>query len=94
LATTEWLSKVTSGDIKTLPFIERHQLSAIYFGIENHNYEAERVRHSAVIAQTATPGRRVDRMPATLAYWASLSKRLEKEEGDLKEKISALPKAT
>jgi len=94
LPTTEWLSTVSSGDVKLLPFDERRQLSTIYFEIENQNYEAKRVRDSAVIAQTATPGRRLDGMPATLAYWNQLSMRLGKEEQVLEQKISELLEAT
>jgi len=93
LPAIEWLSTVASGDVKLLPFDERRQLSAIYFEIESHNYEAKRVRDSAVIAQTTTPGIRLGGMPATLAYWTSLSKRLGEEEQVLKQKISELLEA-
>jgi hypothetical protein len=46
-----WNSAVTSGDVKLLSYDERNQLSGVYFEIENHNYEAKRVRDSAVVSQ-------------------------------------------
>ena len=93
LPITIWNSTITSGDVKILPFDERRQLSAIYFEIENHNYEAKRVRDGAVIAQTGSGGRRLDGMPAPLAHWTKLSERLKKEEQVLRQKISKLLEA-
>ena len=52
LPTMMWNSTVTSGNVKLLPYYERTRLSSIYFEIENYNYEAKRVRDSAVVAQT------------------------------------------
>jgi len=52
LPTMMWNSAVTSGDVKLLSYNERTQLSGFYFEIENHNYEAKRVRDSAVVSQT------------------------------------------
>lgn len=93
LPTTEWPSTVSSGDVKLLPFNERRQLSTIYFEVENHNYEAKRVRDSAVMAQKGSGGRRLEGMPAPLYYWTNLSKRLGKEEQVLEQKITKLLEA-
>jgi len=94
LPTIDWGATVAAGDVKLLPFDERRELSTIYFEIENHIYEAKRVGDSAIIGQISTPGRKLDGMSATLAYWASLSKHLAKEEQVLKRKISKLLEAT
>lgn len=88
-----WHSTVTSGDVKLLSFNERTQLAAIYFKIENHNYEAKRVRDSEVVGQTA-PGRViVDGMSPQRARWNRLRNALREEEKILKEKIEEFLKA-
>lgn len=92
LPTANWNSTISSGDVKLLIFSERSKLSSIYFQIENHNYEAKRVRDGAVIAQTGGHNRIRNGMPAALAYWHGLSESLKKNEEHLKEEISMLLK--
>jgi hypothetical protein len=87
-----WNSTVTSGDVKLLSFNERNKLSRIYFEIDNHNYEAKRVRDSAVVAKTGGYDVTLDGRPEAEAYWHQLSKALIKEEGILKAKISGILK--
>jgi hypothetical protein len=85
-----WNSTVTSGDVKLLSFDERNKLSKIYFEIDNYNYEAKRVRDSAVVASTGDYRVTLDGRPEAKAYWHQLSKALIKEEGILKAKISVI----
>jgi len=89
-----WNSTVTSGDVKLLSYDERTRLSGVYFEIENHNYEAKRVRDSAVVAQTGSRGVIVDGMDQAKMYWVRLSKALYENEGDLKRRISELLRAS
>ena len=88
LPTKMWNSAVTSGDLKIVSFPERTQLSSIYCEIENYNYEAKRVRDSAVVAQTGSRRVIVDGMTPAMAYWRNLSKALLEEEETLKQSIS------
>ena len=87
-----WNSIVTSGDVKLLSFDERNKLSRIYFEIDNHNYEAKRVRDSAVEAKTGSYRVRVGGRTLAEAYWDQLSKALIKEERILKAKVSDILK--
>jgi len=90
LPTIMWDSTVTSGDVKLLTFDERTRLSSVYFEIGNHNYEAKRVRDSAVVAQTGPRDVILDGMSAPQAYWKQLSKALLENEEILKQRISEL----
>ena len=85
--TAMWKSAISAGDIALLSFTDRSKLSAIYFEIDNHNYEAKRVRDSAVVAQTGSRRELCNGMPAAQAYWVGLSKSLISEEELLKQKI-------
>jgi len=86
LPTKMWESIVTSGDVKVLPFNERTQLFTIYFEIENHNYEAKRVRDSAVVALTGSHRVILAGRDQAESYWRSLSKNLIEEEKNLVKK--------
>jgi hypothetical protein len=92
LPTIMWNSTITSGDIGLLSFADRTKLASFYFQIDNHNYEAKRVRDSAVVAQTGSRTSIVNGMPAAQAYWVTISNALVKEEESLKEKIAELLK--
>ncbi|MDH5732478.1 MAG: hypothetical protein OEY88_01665 [Candidatus Bathyarchaeota archaeon] len=92
LPTMMWNSTVTSGDVKLLSFDERTNLSSVYFDIENHNYEAKRVRDSAVIAQTGPRDSTRDGKKAAIWHWERLSKALIENEKVLKQQISELLK--
>ena len=92
IPTKMWNSTVTSGDVKLLSFNERTQLSSIYFEIENHNYEAKRVRDSAIVARTGNRHIIENGMSQAMAHWVRLSKRLREEENFLKQRISKLLK--
>jgi hypothetical protein len=87
LPTVMWNSAISSGDIGLLSFGDRTKLSSLYFELDNHNYEAKRVRDSAVVAQTGTRRELCNGMPAAFAYWDALSKNLIKGEKELKQKI-------
>ena len=89
LPTMMWKSTVATGDLSLLPFNQRTKLAMIYFAIENHNYEAKRVRDGAVIAQTGgIPRTLLNGRPQAEAYWIRLSKNLVSEEEGLKHKIT------
>lgn len=92
LPTTMWNSTVTSGDVKVLSFDDRKHLSSMYFEIENHNYEAKRVRDSAVVAKTGSYKVIAGGRDIAEAHWRGLSELLYKEEQSLKKKISELLK--
>jgi hypothetical protein len=92
LPTAMWNSTISSGDIGLLSFVDRTKLSSLYFQIDNHNYEAKRVRDSAVVAQTGSRTSIHNGMPAAQAYWVTLSNSLINEEVSLKEKITELLK--
>ena len=92
LPTTMWNSTVTSGDVKLLSFDEKTHLSSIYFEIENHNYEAKRVRDSAVIARAGSRQSMRGGKTSTMAYWTGLEKALLEAEQSLKQRISELLK--
>jgi len=89
-----WNSAVSSGDVKLLSYDERTQLSGVYFEIENHNYEAKRVRDSAIVAQTGPRDVILNGKKASLAYWVKSSEALRENEGNLKQRISELLKAS
>lgn len=90
LPTIMWNSTVTSGDVKLLSFTDRTKLSTIYFEIANYNYEAKRVRDSAVVARTGGSEALFDGRPKAEAYWIELSKNLQITESTLKKQISQL----
>lgn len=92
LPTMMWNSTVTSGDVKLLSFAERTQLSSVYFEIDNHNYEAKRVRDSAIVARTGSHDVILNGMKEPRAYWERLSKTLREHEEILRQKISKLLK--
>jgi len=88
LPTSMWHSIVATGDLKLLPFSQRTKLSVIYFGIDNFNYEAKRVRDSEVLANVGTSRVIVNGMTPAKAYWNRLSEKLLKEEDNVKQKLS------
>jgi len=90
LPTAMWNSTVTSGDVKLLSFDKRTKISSIYFEIDNHNYEAKRVRDSAVLAGGETGSGVM--YTGSQQYWLQLSKVLRENEVILKQKISELLK--
>jgi hypothetical protein len=81
LPTIMWTSTITSGDIGLLSFNDRTILSSLYFEIDNHNYEAKRVRDTAVIAQTNSGNSKVK------DYWEAISFSMRNQEIDLRNKI-------
>ena len=90
LPTIMWSSTVASGDAKLLSFNDRTKLSSTYFEIDNYNYEAKRVRDSAVVAKTGGSRVILDGRPEAEAYWYKLSQNLRITESTLKEQISKL----
>jgi hypothetical protein len=91
LPTTMWNSTVTSGDIGLLSFANRTLLSSLYFQIDNHNYEAKRVRDAATIAHTPHGGGTLDASATkSRQYWELLSLNLRSNEFTLKEKIDGV----
>jgi hypothetical protein len=52
LPTDIWKSTVSTGSLKLIPYIHKFELASIYFRIECHNYEAEKVREVSIIAAT------------------------------------------
>lgn len=92
LPTTMWHSTVATGDLKLFPFSQRSKVSMIYFDIDNFNYEAKRVRDSAVIVNVGTSRKIVDGMTPAKAYWRRLSEQLLKEEDNLKKKLTGFLK--
>jgi len=87
-----WDSSIASGDIGLLSFADRTKLSNAYFKIDNYNYEAKRVRDSAVIAQTGPRNIMVGGKSKDEAYWQQLSHNLMLEELRIKDLISKLLK--
>lgn len=47
-----WRSAVSSGSLKLIPHDRKFDLASIYFKIECHNYEAEKVRDVSILAAT------------------------------------------
>jgi len=47
-----WKSAVSSGTLKVIPHDRKSELASIYFKIECHNYEAEKVRDVGILAET------------------------------------------
>jgi hypothetical protein len=92
LPTVMWNSAISSGDIGLLSFADRTKIASLYFQIDNHNYEAKRVRDSAVVAQTGSGRELCNGMPAAQAYWQTISKSLIEEEEALKQKIFEIQK--
>ena len=93
LPTMMWNSTVTSGDVKLLSFNERTRLSQIYFNIDNHNYEAKRVRDVAVMVKAGRIGGSLDKPNVDANdYWKGLSVSLIQGERSLKEKIVVMLK--
>jgi hypothetical protein len=90
LPTIIWNSTITSGDIVLLSFANRTKLASIYFEVDNHNYEAKRVRDIAATVNSFYG--HVAGGPNTTAteYWSTLSSDLKTTEISLKQKISNL----
>jgi hypothetical protein len=86
-----WNSTVTSGDVKVLSFAERTILSQIYFKIDNHNYEAKRVRDVAVLVNTETGIGSSEKLHSDAkVYWRNLSMLLANKEQMLNGEIATL----
>lgn len=84
-----WRSIITTGDIRLLPYYQRSRLSKLYFEIENHNYEAKRVRDSAIYAKLGIRSMGAyDGMTQSEVYWRRLSDMLIEREKELKQKIN------
>jgi len=47
-----WKSAVSSGSLKLIPHDCKFELASIYFRIDCHNYEAEKVRDVGILAET------------------------------------------
>jgi hypothetical protein len=47
-----WKSAVSSGSLKLISHDHKFELASIYFRIECHNYEAEKVRDVSILAAT------------------------------------------
>lgn len=45
-----WLSGVSSGLVRLIPTEPRNELASLYFKIESHNYEAEKVRDVSILS--------------------------------------------
>ena len=73
-----------------LSFSDRTKLANVYFKIDNYNYEAKRVRDSAVIAQTGDTHSRVNGKTKAEAYWGQLSHNLMIEELKVKDLINKI----
>lgn len=83
-----WESGKASGFLSLIPHDAKTKFATIYFRIESHNYEARRVRDTAVLAETGSRSSLQNGMTATKALWKRQSKALEEEERDLRQKIS------
>ena len=69
-------------DIALLPFATRTKLLSLYFEIDNHNYEAKRVRDVSVIVNSSIQQTGIE------TYWKELSIGLKNNEQELKKKIT------
>jgi hypothetical protein len=45
-----WKSGIATGFLKLIPFVIKEELASIYFRLECHNYEAEKVREVSLMA--------------------------------------------
>jgi len=92
LPTKMWNSSVISGDVRLFRFNERTQLAAIYFEIENHNFDARRVKENEIVARTGPRDLILNGMKASYAIWTRMKEHLLKNEETLKERISEVLK--
>jgi hypothetical protein len=103
--TDMWKSGVSSGLMKLVPYDLKMELASIYFAIDCHNHEAERVRDVSILAATTQekPKAEIDvelqdkRKVRVESPWthaeilhSELSVRLVKREEELKRDIDNL----
>jgi hypothetical protein len=94
--TDQWKSAVSTGSLKLLPHDRKFELASLYFRIECHNYEAEKVRDVSILA--ATDKERVNvptklfGLSNTQKLHIALSKRLVESEEALRNDINNLLK--
>jgi len=98
-----WKSGISSGLLRLIPSETRNELSSIYFRLECHNYEAEKVRDVSILAvadkgkpqASVKPQPVLKNRPAVmytyteLLHW-QLSLRLRDSEEKLRKDIDAL----
>ncbi len=103
-----WKSAVSSGSLKLIPHDRKFDLASIYFRIECHNYEAEKVRDVGTLAETTQTekskakrefGKEGEKLIINIIdrtdaqlLWEALSARLKKSAEELKKDIDDLLK--
>lgn len=100
-----WKSGISSGTIRLIPSETRNELASVYFSLECHNYEAEKVRDVSIlaVAEKGKPQTLVKLKPVLkssppvirtyteMLHW-QLSLRLRDSEKKLRDNIDALLK--
>lgn len=106
LPTDMWKSGISAGLLKLIPYQTKIELTSIYFRIDCHNNEAEKVRQVSILAATtkekpkATIDAKLGDQPVKVETpWtnaellhSTLSVRLKKEEKNLRDDINKLLK--
>ena len=93
-----WKSGIFTGSLKLIPYEIGISLARVYFEIECHNYEAEKVRDVGVLAYTTAyrPKVPITQIKKELTHaqllHSVLSERLVKKEKDLRADIERLLK--
>jgi len=101
-----WKSGIFTGSLRLIPYEIRSSLARVFFKIECHNYEAEKIRYVSILAATTKekPKAKIinqhgEKLVEIETPWThaellhnELSVRLRKEEEKLKEEISKLLK--
>lgn len=102
--TDMWKAGVSSGVLRLIPHDRKMELASIYFRIDCHNFESEKVREVSILAATTQEKPKVDvevelgeqkatvHTPWTAAQMLhqDLTVRLRKEETELKRDIDNL----
>ena len=94
LPTDLWKAGISAGLLKLIPYENEISLAKVYFGIECHNYEAEKVRDVSILAATTKVPKDQYQYygfgtAAKLLHY-NLSKRQKEEEKELRKDIDEL----
>lgn len=87
LPTDMWESGKASGWLSLVKHEVKTKFASIYFRIECHNYEANRVRDASIAVETGKWHKIGSERTPEEWQWLSLSDRLRKEEHELKNDI-------
>jgi len=92
LPTDMFESGKLSGFLTRLKYETKTKIASIYFSIESHNYESEKVRDIGILSQLLSFITKGEIPTKDLDLWVKTAYRLEKNEKDLKQHIEDLLK--